>query len=109
MFAPRIILIWEHAFLRDTVKVLLEQAGLQLLAELDSHTSIKEIQTHTPSHILVEADNAKHQKLIASLLEQEEITIIRLSLDNNQLQVIQRQDHAINHSSDLLNLLQNHD
>ncbi|MCP4423738.1 MAG: hypothetical protein GY803_04520 [Chloroflexi bacterium] len=89
------------------MNALLEQAGLELAAALDSPPTLEAIQTLSPSHILVEASDVKHQELVASLLEQEGITIIQLSLDNNHLQVFQRQDYAINHPSDLLDLLQN--
>lgn len=106
MLATRIILIWEHPFLRDTVTALLKQAGTELLADFDYRASLSTIQALNASHILVESGCQRYQELIPPLLEQEEITIIRLNLDNNQLQVIQRQDHAIVQSSDLLDLLQ---
>ena len=106
MLATRILLIWEHPFLRDTVIALLKKAGTELLADFDFQVSLANIQAHNPSHILVESGCQRYQELIAPLLEQEEITIIRLNLDDNHLQVIQRQDHAIAQSSDLLKLLQ---
>lgn len=105
MLAAKTILIWEHPFLRDTVTALLHKAGLTLLAEFDYRAAISDIQAHNPTHILVESGCQRYQELIPPLLEQEEITIIRLNLDNNQLQVIQRQDHAIVQSADLLKLL----
>lgn len=105
MFVPRVILIWEHAFLRDTIQALLEQAGLKLTAVLEFPTSIEAIQTYAPSHILVATNNAEHQEFITSLLEQDEITVIRLSLKNNRLQIFQRQDYVITRPSDLLALL----
>jgi len=107
MAKPRILLIWEHPFLRDTVAALLEQAGLTLVADLDSNVSIEAVKAYTPTHILVEMSSVQHQALIAPLLEQEGITIIRINLDDNKLQVIQRQDRAISHPSDLLDLLKN--
>lgn len=107
MAKPRILLIWEHPFLRDTVVALLEQAGLTLVADLDAHVSIDAIKAYAPTHVLVEMSRVQRQALIAPLLEQEEITIIRINLDDNRLQVIQRQDRAISHSSDLLDLLKN--
>lgn len=106
MLATRTILIWEHPFLRDTVIALLKQAGAELLADFDYQVSLAEIQAHRPSHILVESGCQRYQELITPLLEQEEITIIRLNLDDNRLQIIRKRDHAIVHSSDLLKLLQ---
>lgn len=106
MLATKTILVWEHPFLRDTVKVLLKKAGVDLLADFDFQVSLADIQALNPSHILVEAGCKRYQELIPPLLEQEEITIIRLSLDDNRLQVIQKHDHAIAQSSDLLKLLQ---
>jgi CheY-like chemotaxis protein len=105
MFVPRIILVWEYAFLRDTIKALLEQAGLELTAVLEFPTSIEAIQKYAPSHILVATHNAERQKLITSLLEQEEVKVIRFSLDHNRLQIFQRQDYVITRPSDLLALL----
>lgn len=106
MLATRTILIWEHPFLRDSVIALLKKGGVALLADFDFQVSLAEIQTHNPTHILVESGCQRYQEIITPLLEQEEITIIRLNLDDNRLQVIQRQDHAIVQSSDLLNLLE---
>ncbi len=107
MTESRILLIWEHPFLRDTVSALLKEAGLTFVADLDSYVSINDIKAYAPTHILVETSSVQHQALIAPLLEQEEIVIIRINLDDNQLQVIQRQDRAISRSSDLLDLLHN--
>ena len=106
MLANKTILIWEHPFLRDTVMVLLKKAGVELLADYDFQVSLADIQAIKPSHILVESGCQRYQELIPPLLEQEEITIIRISLDNNRLQVIQKHDHAIAQSSDLLKLLE---
>jgi hypothetical protein len=106
MLATRIILIWEHPLLRDTVMALLKQAGVELLADFDFHVSLADIKSHHPSHILVESGGQRHEALLSPLLDQEEITIIRLNLDDNRLQVIKRQDHAIAQPSDLLKLLQ---
>lgn len=106
MLATRILLIWEHPFLRDTVIALLNKAGTELLADFDFQVSLAAIQAQNPSHILVESGCQRYQELITPLLEQETITIIRLNLDDNRLQVIQKQDHAIVQSSDLLKLLQ---
>ena len=105
MLAPRVLLIWEHPFLRDAVKALLDQAHVNLLAEFNFKVSEAEIRSYSPTHILVESNHKNYQKLIAPLLEQEGVTIIRLSLENNQLQVIQRRDQAVNHPSDLLDWL----
>lgn len=106
MLATRIILIWEHPLLRDTVMALLKQAGVEMLADFDFHVSLAAIKSHSPSHILVESGGQRHQALLSPLLDQEEITIIRLNLDDNRLQVIKRQDYAIAQPSDLLKLLQ---
>lgn len=105
MLATRVLLIWEHPLLRDTVIALLNQAGVALLADYDFQVSLADIKAHAPSHVLVESGCQRYQELIPPLLE-EEIMIIRLNLDDNRLQVIQRQDLAIVQSSDLLNLLQ---
>ncbi|MCB9419641.1 MAG: hypothetical protein H6667_07545 [Ardenticatenaceae bacterium] len=106
MLATRILLIWEHPFLRDTVTALLKKEGTELLADFDFQVSLAEIQALNPSHILVESGCQRYQELVTPLLAHEEITIIRLNLEDNRLQVIQRQDHAISQSSDLLKLLQ---
>lgn len=106
MLATKILLIWEHPFLRDTVMALLKEAGVELLADFDFRVSLAEIKAHNPSHILVESGCQRYQEIITPLLDEEEITIIRLNLDDNRLQVIKRQDHAIAQSGDLLKLLQ---
>lgn len=106
MLATRIILIWEHPLLRDTVMALLKQGGVKLVADFDFQVSLANIKAQNPSHILVESGSQKRQALITPLLDQEEITIIQLNLDDNRLQVIKRQDHAIAQPSDLLKLLQ---
>lgn len=106
MLATRILLVWEHPFLRDTVVALLKQAGVKLLADFNFQVSLADIQTHNPSHILIESGSPKYQELVTPLLEHEEVTIIRLNLHDNRLQVIQRQDHAIVQASDLLSFLQ---
>ena len=94
MLATKTILIWEHPFLRDTVMVLLKKAGLELLADFDFQVSLADIQAYEPSHILVESGCQRYQELIPPLLEQDEITIIRLSLDDNRLQVIHKHCQA---------------
>jgi hypothetical protein len=106
MLATRIILIWEHPFLRDTVMALLKKDAVTLLADFNFQVTLADIQAHNPTHVLVESGCQRYQEFIPPLLEQDEITIIQISLDDNRLQVIQKQDRAIAQSSDLLKLLQ---
>ena len=105
MPVPRIILIWRHLILREAVLNLLAQARLELVADYEQPVDAAMIPAQTPSHVLLEAGEEENGRFLADLLQQDGITIIRLNLEDNRLQIFQRQDHALESPADFINLL----
>ncbi|MFQ5398466.1 MAG: hypothetical protein ACE5E7_02595 [Anaerolineae bacterium] len=93
--------------LRDVVAALLEQTSLKLIGDFHSQVSIDQIRSHSPSHILVEAGFQCGGGFLEELLQLDGVTVVKISLENDQLQIFRRLEHSLTRFSDLADILRN--
>ena len=103
----RVFVLWENPLFFDAVRLLLRQPGVALIGSTSDYNTLSE-QTKVlkPDVVIIEKARAKDpdNKAALSLLK-EELSVIFLSLDDNELSLYRSQHRTEASVDDLLNLI----
>nr|MBI2904820.1 hypothetical protein [Chloroflexota bacterium] len=109
MEARRVFAIWSNALFFDSLRLLLDRPGIELVGAASDYVVAREnilgLQADT---VLVEENGAGDiPEGTLGLLEASPacVRIIRLSLDDNELIVYHREKRLVGNTSDLLQLI----
>ena len=103
----RVFVLWENPLFFDAVRLLLRQPGVALIgATSDYDTLSEQTKSLKPDVVIIEKTGAKDpdNKAALSLLK-EGLSVIFLSLDDNQLSLYRSQHRTEASFDDLLNLI----
>ena len=112
--ARRVFIVWSHPLFNETVRRLLDQSEVEVVGTESQRAAARaEIDILQPDTIIVEedpdqaADYSEALKLVES--SPWEPRVIRLSLQDNELWVYQREKWTIRTSGDLIDHIQDRD
>ncbi len=114
MDRPRVFLICVNQLVCEAVNVLLSREGMELLGmETDPDLALAQISTLEPDVVLVESDgNGADAGLMARLTslvcEQEHLRVIRLCLNDGQLQIYHQERRRLVNTQDLIKAIRTH-
>ncbi|NOZ05647.1 MAG: cytochrome c3 family protein [Chloroflexi bacterium] len=103
----QVFLIWQHEIFRDTAKAVLTEAGVPLVGE-SSHLqeALQAIDSLRPPVILVESGEGLAETVLAGLPDDAGIRVVRMSMEDNILQIHERHQRMMVRPSDLVDVLQ---
>lgn len=107
----RIFIVWAHPIFRETVSLLLNHPAVEIVGlSADREAAMAEIEALKPNTIIIEEteDTAFTHGEAARFLEacSWELRVIRLSLQDNELWLLQKQRRSIGSSEDFLRIIQ---
>lgn len=103
----RVFVLWENPLFFDAVRLLLRQPGVTLVGSTSDHDSLLDRAKSLKSHVvIIEKTGSKDMdnKAVLSLLK-DELSVIFLSLDDNELSFYHSHHHTEASVDDLLNLI----
>ena len=107
----RIFIVWVHPIFRETVRLLLKHPAIEIVGlSADHQTALAEMETLKPDTIIIEEteDTVLTHSEVAQFLDacSWESRVIRLSLQDNELWLLQQQRRSIGSSEDFLRIIQ---
>ena len=110
MATRRLFVIWAHALFYDSLRLLLDRPGIELVGAASDYAAAREqIVSLRADTVLVEENEAGDiPDATLSLLEAGPacVRIIRLSLADNELIVYHREKRLVGKTDDLLHLIE---
>lgn len=107
MSARRVFVIWTHPLFHESIRLLLRRPNVELVgATSDGAVGERQIAMLRPDVVIIEETEEEQQAdaRIMSVLQRVP-KLIRLSLEDNQLILFQRQDRTVGQVADLLRLI----
>ncbi len=113
MTARRVFIVWRHPLFFETVRLVVRHSGVEVVGASSEYASAQgAIDELRPDVVIVEEaeDEPVSQAEAVRILEASPwgLRIIRLSLDDNDLWVYQRERKRLGQSDDLLHLILTH-
>lgn len=111
MSKHRIYVLWRHALFDESVRLLVQKAGIEWAGSSSSlEEGLHAIEQLQPDTVFVEEkEGGSLPDSVMHLLEtsQNRIRLFRLNIANNDLQIFYREQKTVLHVEELLQLVQN--
>jgi len=102
-----VFVVWKHQIFRDTVKAVLNEAGIPLAGDSSvQEEALRAIRELRPPVVLVESGTGLAEAILTALPEETGIRLVRMSMEDNVLQIHERQRRFMARPTDLLDVLQ---
>src|SRR5512133_246371 len=113
MSQHRVYILWNNALLDESVRRLVEQAGIEWAGSSSSlEDGLRSIEQLHPDTVFVEEkEGGDIPEKVLQLFESSKnnIRLFRLNLANNILQIYYREQKTVLQVEELLQLIQNHE
>jgi DNA-binding NarL/FixJ family response regulator len=107
MQSSRVFVIWAHPLFLESVRLLLEQAHVELVGATSDHDDARaEIETLAPDVVIIEQTDGEKQASIETIsILQSGARVVRLSMDDNEISLYSREHRTVMQADDLANLI----
>jgi DNA-binding NarL/FixJ family response regulator len=107
MQARRIFVIWTHPLFLESVRLLLKRAQVELVGSTsDRDEAHAKIETLTPDIVIIEQTDGEEQASLETIsILQSGARVIRLSMDDNEINLYSREHRTAVQADDLANLI----
>lgn len=103
----QVFLIWTHPLFHEFVRLLLKGDRIEIVGETSDHAEAQRlIKNHKPDVVIVESQGSESvdsTETFSILLVSPRV--FRLSLEDNQLRVYERQEKTITNPQELLTMI----
>ncbi len=107
MKARRVFVIWTHPLFLESVRLLLKQAQVELVGATSDHEDAHDrIEALAPEVVIIEqTDGEKQASLETISILQSGASVVRLSMDDNEISHYSREHRTAVEADDLAKLI----
>lgn len=107
MQTRRVFVIWAHPLFLESVRLLLKQAKVELVGSTSDHEDAPaQIEVLTPDVVIIEQiDGEKQASLETISILQSGARVVRLNMDDNEINLYSREHRTAMQANDLANLI----